>query len=366
MDHSCRGPRYTVGVEEELMIVGGSSYDLVNGVEELLSPGSDAHIKPELLESVLEISTDPHPGVEGAAAQLAALRNQVIARGEGRGFAIGSAGTHPWARWEDQRVVARERYEGLVEALALIARQELLFGLHVHVGIDDPEAAIAVANGLRVYVPLLLALSANSPFWRGLESGLMSTRVPLFRQFPRVGVPPYYAGWDGYNERIALMVDSGMIADYTYLWFDVRPHPRLGTVEIRAMDAQTPLQDTVALTALCQALVCKLYEQHAAGEVVADHPSEVLDENKWLAARYGLDAELVELPGGVRVPARELVRNLLPPLREHAADLGCGAQLESLNELLDGGNGAQRQLGVYRESGRLVPVMQAIVAAAGG
>jgi carboxylate-amine ligase len=361
MEHRFLGPPFTVGIEEELMIVDASSYDLVNGVELLLSPEPDEQIKPELLESVLEISTAPHRDVSAAASELVALRRQVRARAEGRRLAIGSAGTHPWALWENQRVVARERYAELVETLALVARQELLFGLHVHVGIDDPEAAIAVANGLRLHIPILLALSANSPFSRGLETGLMSTRMPIFRSLPRVGIPPYYHGWEGWRDRIGSMVASGVIADYTYLWYDVRPHPNLGTVEIRAMDAQTRAEQTIALTALSQALVKQLYERHCAGERVTDHHAEMLDENKWLAARYGLDAELVDLPGTQRVSARELVRRELSELREHAQELGSSAQLEGIDELLDGGNGAERQLADYRDAGRLVPVMAGIV-----
>jgi carboxylate-amine ligase len=361
MEHRFSGPPFTVGIEEELMIVDGASHELVNGVELLLSPGPDDQIKPELLESVLEISTTPHATIGAASAELAALRRQVRTRAEARGLAIGSAGTHPWALWEDQRVVARERYAELVDTLALVVRQELLFGLHVHVGVDDPEAAIAVANGLRVYIPMLLALSANSPFWRGLETGLMSTRMPIFRSLPRVGIPPYYMGWDGYQQRISALVASGVIADYTYLWYDVRPHPNFGTIEIRAMDAQTRVEDTIALAALCQTLVKQLHERHDGGASVVEHPAELLDENKWLAARYGLDAELVELPGSGRVSARELVRRELPALMEHAEQLDCVPQLERVAELLDVGNGAARQLAGYRDSGRLTAVMAAIV-----
>jgi carboxylate-amine ligase len=362
MYHRFRGPRFTVGVEEELMILDARSHDLVNGVELLLSHGSEQSVKPELLESVLEISTEAFPRIDQLRDQLAALRREVQARAAAHGLAIGSAGTHPWGLWEHQRIVSRERYEGLVDALRLVVRQELLFGLHVHVGLDDPEAAIAVANGLRLYVPLLLALSANSPFWRGEPSGLMSTRMPIFRQVPRVGIPPYYDGWQGFQDRIDFMMQSGVISDYTYLWFDVRPHPKLGTVEIRAMDAQTRVEDTAALAALSQTLVKQLYERHAAGERASQYPAELLDENKWLAARYGLDAELVDLPDARRVSVRELMRRELPALREHADDLGCRPQLDAVDGLLECGNGAQRQLAAFSEGGTLQRVMAQIVA----
>ena len=162
-----------------------------------------------------------------------------------KGLAIGSAGTHPFAMWEDQRIVARPRYRDLISALRFVARQEIIFGIHVHVGVDDPDKAIHVANGMRVHVPLLLALSANSPFWRADPPGLASTRTPIFRAFPRVGHPAPYDDWDDYAERIDFMVEPGVIEDYTYLWYDVRPHPKFGTVEVRVMDSQTRVEHTL-------------------------------------------------------------------------------------------------------------------------
>ena len=168
---------------------------------------------------------------------------------------IGAAGTHPFAMWEDQRIVARPRYRDLVSALRFVARQELIFGMHVHVGLDDPDKAIHVANGMRVHMPILLGLSANSPFWRADVTGLASTRTPIFRAFPRVGIPPTYRDWEDYEKRIEFMIKSRVIEDYTYLWHDVRPHPKFGTVEIRVMDSQTRVEHTLGLAALVQALV---------------------------------------------------------------------------------------------------------------
>ena len=199
MEHQFNGPNYTLGIEEELMIVDAGSLDLVNAIESLLQDAPAGEIKPELMESVLEISTDPLPDTVGAGAQLRALRTQVIAAAAEHGLTIGSAGTHPFARWEDQRIVARPRYRDLISALRFVARQELIFGMHVHVGIDGADKAIHVANGMRVHVPVLVALSANSPFWRGDLTGLASTRTPIFRAFPRVGMPPEFRDWDHYE-----------------------------------------------------------------------------------------------------------------------------------------------------------------------
>src|SRR6476469_3313137 len=217
MEHHFSGPSFTIGIEEELMIVDTESLELVNAIESLLQDASDGEIKPELMESVLEIATQPCPNTVEAGAQLRNLRRQVLANAADKGLTIGSAGTHPFAMWEDARIVQRPRYRELISALRFVARQELIFGLHVHVGIDDPDKAIHVANGMRVHLPVLLALSANSPFWRADATGLHSTRTPIFRAFPRTGIPPSYDDWDDYSKRIGFMIDAKVIEDYTYL-----------------------------------------------------------------------------------------------------------------------------------------------------
>jgi glutamate---cysteine ligase / carboxylate-amine ligase len=361
MEHNFHGPSYTIGIEEELMIVDPESYGLVNAIESLLQDAEDGEIKPELMESVLEISTNPAPNTALAGEQLRRLRAQVLRTAAGRGLTIGSAGTHPFAMWEDQRIVARPRYRELVTALRFVARQELIFGMHVHVAVDDADKAIHVANGMRVHVPLLLALSANSPFWRADATGLQSTRTPIFRAFPRVGIPPFYADWDDYVRRINFMKSTKVIQDHTYLWYDVRPHPTFGTVEIRVMDSQTRVEHTLGLTALIQALVRELGEHFDAGKKLSDYPYEMLDENKFIAARHGLDGELVDLPDATRVPTKQLARRVLDRAREHAEDLGSLEDLECIDDLLDNGNGGARQLIVYEANHDLREVMAEIV-----
>jgi glutamate---cysteine ligase / carboxylate-amine ligase len=365
MEHDFTGPSYTLGIEEELMIVDAETYDLVNAIESLLGPAPAGQVKPELMESVLEIATDPAPNTAQAAEQLRALRAHVRATAARRDLAIGSSGTHPFAMWEDQRIAARERYRDLVSSLRFVARQELIFGVHVHVGVDDPDKAVYVANGMRVHVPLLLALSANSPFWRAQSTGMRSARIPIFRAFPRVGVPPAYGDWASYEREIEFMVASGVMDDYTYLWYDVRPHPELGTVEVRVCDAQTRVEHTLGLAALIQAMVRELAEHYDAGGRLAAYPWQMLDENKWLAARDGLDGELVDLPGHERVATKDLARRLVDRLRDHAADLGSAAELEAVEDLIDRGNGADRQLVVYEANHDLRELMAEIVEATG-
>jgi carboxylate-amine ligase len=278
-------------------------------------------------------------------------------------MAIGSAGTHPFAMWEDQRIVARPRYRDLISALRFVARQELIFGMHVHVGVDNPDKAIHVANGMRVHMPILLGLSANSPFWRADTTGMASTRTPIFRAFPRVGIPPTYADWADYERRIEFMIAAGVIEDYTYLWHDVRPHPKFGTVEVRVMDSQTHVEHSLGLAALVQALVRELSEHFESGQELSSYPFEMLDENKWLAARHGLEGELVDLPSSDRVATRALARRLIDRMREYCQDLGSERELEAVEDLLARGNGSSRQVVVYEANHDLREVMAEIVAA---
>ncbi len=363
MEANFTGPAYTVGIEEELMILDSTSYALVNAIDDLVEESPHGEIKPELMESVLEISTNPAKDLRGAGGLLRGLRRQVRDKAAEHGLTIGSAGTHPFAKWEDQRITAAPRYRDLVDALRFVARQEIIFGLHVHVGLDDPDKAIHVANGMRVHVPVLLALSANSPFWRGDATGLASTRMPIFRQFPRVGMPPYYDGWADFERRIDFMVEAGVLSDYTWLWYDVRPHPNFGTVEIRAMDGQTHVEHTLGLAALIQAMVKELAEHFEAGKRLADFPQEMLDENRWLAARHGLEGELVDLPERRTVPAKELARRLYDRLKEHAQDLDGAGALEGIIDLIEHGDGAYRQRKVYEANHDFTELMQDIVEA---
>jgi len=366
MEHNFSGPLYTLGVEEELMIVDAESMELVSAIEEMIEAvprETEGEVKPELMQSVLEISTNVCRSAAEAAGQLEDLRRRVRETAEAKGLTIASAATHPFAKWEEQRIVERPRYLEVVDALRFVARQELLFGLHVHVGMDDPEKAIHVANGMRVHLPILLALSTNSPFWRGVPTGLMSTRTPIFKTFPRVGIPPRYESWADFQARVDFMVEAKAVEDYTYFWWDVRPHPNLGTVEVRVCDAQTRLEHTVALAALVQSMCKELAEHYEAGYQLSTYPREMLEENKWLAARYGIAGELVDLPRRSRVSAVDLVRRLMERLGPHAEELGCRRELEVLDEMVERGNGAQRQLAVWRADRDLRLLLRKIVEA---
>jgi carboxylate-amine ligase len=347
LEHNFNGPPFTIGVEEELMILDADNLDLAQEVEAILAavPGElEGQVKPELMQSVLEIATTPCQSVAEAAAELTGLRRAVAEIAERRGLLLAASGTHPFALWEDQKIVDRPRYRELIDELGYVALQELIFGTHVHVAIEGPDKAIYVADGIRRYLPLLLALSANSPFWRGQQTGMMSSRTPVFRAFPRVGIPPHYGTWEIYSHRVEQMMRGGAIEDYTYLWWDVRPHPNLGTVETRIFDQQTTLDHTIALAALTISLAHRFSALYDAGEPLGEFPTELIDDNKVRAALRGMDGTLIDFFRGEQLPAEQMGAQLVEGLTDDAAQLGCSSELELVGELLGGQSGAHRQL----------------------
>jgi carboxylate-amine ligase len=350
VEHRFSGPAFTIGIEEELMLVESETLDLAQGIETVLADLGETKgpgmVKPELMQSVLEIATDPCPNLREAAAQIGDLRRRVSESAQQRGMRLAAAGTHPTARWEDQLITDRPRYQKLVEQLGWIARQELLFGTHVHVGVDGPDKAIYAADGIRRHIPMMLALSANSPLWRGEATGMMSTRTPVFRAFPRVGVPPHYGTWEIYSGRVEMMVRAGAIPDYTYLWWDVRPHPNLGTLEVRVYDQQTRPQDTIALAALAICLVHRYCANFEDGKPLVEVPTELIDDNKVRAALQGIEGELVDFPRHRQAPAADLAREMVAQLEPEARALGIEEELVSVEELIEAGSGARRQLEV--------------------
>ncbi len=348
------------------MILDPDGWGLAQAIEELLAdvPAEfEGQVKPELFQAVLEIATKPCEDVPAAGRELVALREAVIDVTARRGLTIGAAATHPFALCADQRTVDRPRYRELVEELGIIARNELIFGTHVHVAIDGPDRAIYVADGIRRYLPLFLALSANSPFWEGQRTGLKSSRVPVFRAFPREGIPPHYGTWEIFSHRVEMMMRAGAIPDYTFLWWDVRPHPNFGTVETRVFDQQTRVEHTVSLAALTVCLAHRLCGAYDRDEPLVEYPTELIDDNKIRAARHGIESMLVDFRAGRRVPAAEMARDMVAALTPDAEQLGCRAELERISELLALGTGADRQLAIWESEGDLVDLVARIAEA---
>src|SRR6266705_4087810 len=287
LDHKfVQSDPYTLGVEEEYMLLDGQTFDLVQHIDTVLAAVAGHELEPrinaELTQSVLEIATPVCHTPAEVADQLRHIRGYVCGIARERGMRVGSAGTHPFSLFERQRITARDRYRALVDQMQYVARRELIFGMHIHVAIDDPEKAIKVVNGLLVHLPQFLGLSASSPFWRGEPTGLSSTRQLVFAAFPRSGPPPRFRDYADYAEVVGQLERTGCIADYTHIWWDIRLHPRLGTIEIRICDAVTRLEDAIAITAYIQSLVKQLSERHEAGEEVATYHRILTTENKWL------------------------------------------------------------------------------------
>src|ERR687896_1774115 len=357
---------YTLGVEEEYMLLDGETLDLVQHIDTVLSDVAghelESQIKAELMQSVIEIATPVCRTPEEAEAALRQLRGYVTSVAAERGLRVGSAGTHPFSLFERQRITARDRYRQLVDQMQYVARRELIFGMHVHVAIDDPEKAIAVVNGFLPELALLLALSASSPFWRGEPTGLSSSRQMVFAAFPRSGPPPRFRDYDDYAEVVGQLEKTGCIADYTHIWWDIRLHPRLGTVEIRICDAVTNVEDAVGLAAYCQALVKLLSEQFDRGETIPSYHRILTTENKWLSARYGLEAPIMDLATGKRnrVPISQFVRRTLKQIEPHARELGSERELEGIRAILSKGNGSDRQLRVYNANRDIIEVVREI------
>ena len=326
---------YTVGIEEEVMILDRATGALAGGDPLQLDalPGRLAgHVRAETHRAVAELATSPHTDAGGAAQEAARLREELRRYLAAHGWAAATAGTHPTVQREQVEVSEAGRYRVIQETMRALARREPTFALHVHVGVEEPERAVQLANRLRVHVPLLLALSANSPFWQGRDSGLSSARIPIFGAFPRVGIPRAFGDYPDYVEAVDRLVRTGAIPEPTFLWWDVRLQPALGTVELRVMDAQLTSSATAALLALTQALAhLELESGLPAGPMVC--AAEVLDENRFLAARDGMAARLIDLERDELVPVTELLAHTLDRVREHAEELGCAAALEGVREL---------------------------------
>ncbi len=357
---------YTLGVEEEYMLLDGATFDLVQHIDTVLAAVQGHELEPrinaELMQSVLEIATPVCHTPADVEAQLVKLRTYVSGIAHEQGLRVGSAGTHPFSLFERQRITAKDRYRALVDQMQYIARRELIFGLHIHVAIDDPEKAIQVVNALIGHLAELVALSANSPFWRGEPTGLASSRHMVFAAFPRSGPPPRFRDYDDYAEVVGQLERTGCIADYTHIWWDIRLHPRLGTIEIRICDAVSQLEDVIAITAYCQALVKHYSERFDAGEQIPSFHRILTTENKWLAARYGLEAPVMDLVTGRRnrLSVAQVVRRTLKLVAPHAKELGTEAELEGIERILGRGNGADRQLRVFNANRDIVEVVREI------
>jgi len=358
-------PTFTIGIEEEYQTVDPDTRDLRSHIQvELLEKGKlrlQERVKAEMHQSVVEVGTSVCKNIKDARAEVKALRREIIRLANENGLRVASVATHPFSDWRTQEIHPDERYKNIVEDMQLVARANLIFGLHVHIGIEDRETAIHMMNHARYFLPHILALSTNSPFWLGMNTGLKSYRCKVFDKFPRTNIPDYFPSWGEYENFIKLLIKTNCIDNAKKIWWDIRPHPFFNTIEFRVCDIPMRADETIALAALIQATVAKLYKLYTANQGFRLYRRALLMENKWRAARYGLDGKLIDFGKQKEVPARDLVREYLEFVDDVVDELDSREELEYIHKIVDGGSGADRQLRVFEETGDLKKVVDYII-----
>ncbi|MFN7939337.1 MAG: carboxylate-amine ligase [Bryobacteraceae bacterium] len=358
-------PSFTLGIEEEYQTIDPETRDLRSHIEtELLSEGKrilKERVKVELHQSVVEVGTGVCKNITEARADLLELRQHMVRLAKDQGLRLAASSTHPFADWKTQEIYPDERYMTIVEDMQQVARANLIFGLHVHVGIEDKETAIHIMNAARYFIPHILALSTNSPFWMGQETGLKSYRCKVFDKFPRTNIPDYFGSYSEYENFIKLLIQTNCIDNAKKIWWDIRPHPHFDTLEFRVMDLPMRLEETIAITALIQATVAKLYKLYSQNQGFRLYRRMLIMENKWRASRYGLDGKLIDFGKRVEVPVRDLIEEYLHLVDDVVDELGSRKEVEYIRTIAANGTGADRQLRVFRETGDLKKVVDYII-----
>src|SRR5437762_1027129 len=359
MDHA-----FTVGVEEEFQIVDPHTWELRSHVSELLASSASVFgdsIKREMHQSIVEVGTKICGNVEELAEEIIRNRRGLADAAERTGLRIAAAGTHPFSNWMDQVISPGERYENIVEELQQLARSLLIFGLHVHVAVPDRSTMIDLMNEARYFLPHLLALSTSSPFWIGRDTGLKSFRTTVFRRFPRTGIPDHLSSWAEYEHYVQMLIDLHCIDNGKKIWWDLRPHPTFGTLEFRICDVPTDPHDSIAIAALAQAIVVKLYRLRSQNLGFRRYHRALIEENKWRAARWGIEGKLIDFGKRIEVPMRDLAGELIEFVDDVVDDLGSRREVEHVRTIIAEGTSAERQLQVFRETGDLAAVVRAVV-----
>jgi glutamate---cysteine ligase / carboxylate-amine ligase len=358
-------PSFTIGIEEEYQTVDPVSRDLRSHIHaEIIEKGKlllQERVKSEMHQSVVEVGTSVCGGIKEAKEEIKKLRRDMIKLSKENGLRLASAATHPFADWRLQEITPGERYAHIVEDMQLVARANLIFGLHVHIGIEDREIAIHMMNHARYFLPHILALSTNSPFWMGMDTGLKSYRCKVFDKFPRTNIPDYFPSWGEYENFIKLLIKTKCIDNAKKIWWDIRPHPFFDTLEFRVADIPMRLDETIALAALIQATIAKLYKLYSANQGFRLYRRALIMENKWRAARYGLEGKLVDFGKQKEVSARDLVMEYLEFVDDVVDELDSREELNYIHKILEMGTGADRQLRVFRETGDLKKVVDYII-----
>jgi glutamate---cysteine ligase / carboxylate-amine ligase len=357
--------RFTIGVEEEFQIIDPATCELRSHVSQLVSAASPdiaEQVKHELHQSIVETGTRICENVSELRIEMHRTRGELVAAAERAGLQVAAAGTHPFSSWIDQVISPGERYQHIIEELQQLARSLLIFGMHIHVAMPDKQTTIDMMNMVRYFLPHLLALSTSSPFWMGRNTGLKSFRTTVFRRFPRTGVPEQFESWSAYENFVNLLIKLNCIDNGKKIWWDVRPHPTFGTLEFRMCDVATKVEEAVAIAALTQATIVKLHRLHTSNQSWRLYRRALIEENKWRAARYGIEGKLIDFGKEEEVPMRRLLPELLEFVDEVLDDLGSRSAVDYIHTILNEGTSAERQLRVYQQTGDLKAVVRHLVA----
>ncbi|HEY4283939.1 MAG TPA: carboxylate-amine ligase [Chthoniobacterales bacterium] len=356
---------YTLGIEEEFAIIDPETRQLRSHIQEILEGGKvvlKEQIKPEMHQSVVELGTEICSSITDARNHVIELRSKLASLATKAGLKIASVGTHPLSHWRDQLITEGERYQEIVKDMQLVARANLIFGLHVHVGIPNRESAIHVMNQARYFLPHIYALSVNSPFWVGQDTGLKGYRLKVFERFPRTGIPDAFESLSEYEDYCKLLVRTGCIDNPKKIWWDIRLHPFFDTLEVRVCDAQSRADDTLAIAALIQAVVAKLFKLLRQNTTFRVYRRRLLDENRWRASRYGIEGKLIDFGREEEVSTKELIRELLEFVAGEAEQLGSQREMQHIERICREGTGADRQLAVFQRTHDMKAVVDQIVA----
>ena len=358
-------PSFTLGIEEEYQTIDPETRDLRSHIHsEIIAKGKlklQERVKPEMHSSVVEVGTGICKNIKEAKAEVFELRRHMVRLANENGLQLAAAGTHPFADWHSQGIFPDDRYKTIVQDMQQVARANLIFGLHVHVGIEDKEASIHLMNAARYFLPHLLALSVNSPFWMGRNTGLMSYRCKVFDKFPRTNIPDYFQSYSEYENFVNLLIRTNCIDNAKKIWWDMRPHPFFGTLEFRVCDIPMRVDETIAIAALMQAILVKLYKLYSANMGFRLYRRALIMENKWRASRYGLNGKLIDFGRQVELPARELIGELLEFVDDVLDELDSRKEVAYVKTMLTNGTGAERQLHVFEKTKDLKSVVDYII-----
>jgi carboxylate-amine ligase len=355
---------FTLGIEEEFQIVDPETRELRSHITEMIEEGRmvlGEQVKPEMHQSMVEVGTGICRNIQEARADLVKLRRTIATLAEKKRLRIVAASTHPFSHWKDQKITPHERYEALVNEMQVLATSLLIFGLHVHVGIDDREAQIHLMNAARYFLPHVLAISTSSPFWMGVNTGLKSYRCEIFKKFPRTDIPDYFNSYSEYQSYVSLLIKTNCIDNAKKIWWDIRPHPYFPTLEYRICDIPSRVDEVVAIAALFQAITAKLYKLYRSNMGFRLYRRALIQENKWRAVRWGIDGKLIDFGKQKEVPTRDLIHELLEFVDDVVDELGSRKELEYVYRILETGTSADRQLRTYQATGDLKAVVDQLI-----